>query len=461
LYFLIVWLGVFTAAWSAHAEVNSNTTTVGDESQSLATAPTSALELGIHSSQYLDRGQPFFREGAADSNNSFLLRTSGQTHSKIKATWDLESEYSGSEHWNYFRPREAYVSYGDLSLGRRKLTYSNWEDQWNQGLFEPRFMDDKLHSSKAGLVGLFIERQHEYLRWRVAYLPVYLPDMTPHFWIGDEKLRSYNPWFVSPPSKFQYRGSDHGVDYSVNEPDIAQVVFKQGAMGQVEWKPSEKTAARFSYAYKPMPQILEAFPINEHFNLPTEIMHVDLQPRFLYHHVANLDFNYSGAKNQLGLSVAGEHPVSDPTPSDWETQSVGDAMIVSAYHSFNFDAAKTWTFTSSLLKVWGGDRKDQGDIESSVTLFERRYQYTEAASVALRKFWGAKRVESGFKVIFDRLQNGLVYSGDLTARLHKSLAVSMAFDLFQILPGEPISPDGFIDVYRGNDRLSLGMSYVF
>jgi hypothetical protein len=37
----------------------------------------------------------------------------------------------------------------------------------------------------------------------------------------------------------------------------------------------------------------------------------------------------------------------------------------------------------------------------------------------------------------------------------------MAFDLFQILPGEPISPDGFVDVYRGNDRLSLGMSYVF
>src|SRR5436189_1074641 len=108
-----------------------------------------------------------------------MLRTLGETKSKWKLSWDIETEYSGAEHWNYFRPREGYVSYNNFSFGRRKLTCSNWEDEWGQSLFEPRFLDDKLHNFKAGLIGLFYERHENYLNWRLGFLPIYIPEMGP------------------------------------------------------------------------------------------------------------------------------------------------------------------------------------------------------------------------------------------------------------------------------------------
>lgn len=464
MFFIALWLGLSFGAIQARAEANlsSNTTTagIGQLAQPISTDSNSLFDFEVHGSQYLDRGAEF-RDAAASSNNSYLFRTAGQTDSELRLTWDMESEYSSAEHWNYFRPREGYVSYEGFSLGRRKFTYSNWEDQWNYGLFESRFTDDKMHSPKGGLIGLFYEDQRETVNWRIGFLPVYLPDMGPHFWVGDRKFMSYNPWFHPPQSAFPYSGVTHSIDYSVQYPDDGRVISQPGGMAQVEWKPSDSTFARFSYAYKPMPQYLEGFPVNGSFNFPTQDLEVQLNPRFLYHHVANLDMNYVGEKNQMGISVAGEHPVQDQMPSDWELQNVTDALIVSAFHSFDLDEAKRWSVTSSIIKVWGGDQPDKGPIVSQQTLFERRYQYTEAASLGLRKIWRKSGLESGMKVVFDRLQNGLVYSGDFSAQLHKSITVSMAFDLIQILPGEPQMPDGFLDVYRGNDRVSLGMSYVF
>jgi hypothetical protein len=449
----------------ARAEMDSasysNATKVEDVKPEASLKPV-LFDVEMHSAQYLDRGQPYFRDGAANSDYSYMLRASGQTKSRLKANWDLETEYSSTEHWNYVRPREAYVSYGDVSLGRRKITYSNWEDNWNQGLFESRFMDDKLHNSKGGLIGLFVEHQHKYFKWRIGYLPMYLPDMGPHFWLGDQQqFASYNPWFHPPQSSVPYNGVTHNIRYSVLEPNDLEVIGKQGGMAQLEWKPSERTFARFSYAYKPMPQYLESFPVDGRFDLLTGDLNVELQPRFLYHHVANLDFNYMGQKNQIGLSVAGEHPVPDQALPGWEYQNVTDALIVSAYDQFQLDSRHSWSFTGSLFKVWGGDRPDAGPITTTQSLFDRRYQYVEAASLGLRKLWRKSRLEAGSKVIFDRLQNGLVYSGDLTAHLKKTFALSMAFDFFQVLPGQPEMTDGFIDVYRGNDRVSLGMSYVF
>ncbi|MGZ3722757.1 MAG: hypothetical protein ACXVA9_07505, partial [Bdellovibrionales bacterium] len=62
---------------------------------------------------------------------------------------------------------------------------------------------------------------------------------------------------------------------------------------------------------------------------------------------------------------------------------------------------------------------------------------------------------------YDRLQNGLIYSGDMFAQITKPLAVRLSFDLFDLAPGPEKMPDGFIEVYRGNDRLTLGVTYAF
>ncbi len=84
-------------------------------------------------------------------------------------------------------------------------------------------------------------------------------------------------------------------------------------MAQVEWKPSDSTFSRASYAYKPINQILMGFPMDHPMSLPNTV-YVTLEPRFLYHHVANYDLVYQREKNEFGVSVAGEKPIKDNFP---------------------------------------------------------------------------------------------------------------------------------------------------
>jgi hypothetical protein len=117
--------------------------------------------------------------------------------------------------------------------------------------------------------------------------------------------------------------------------------------------------------------------------------------------------------------------------------------------------------TGSVLKVWGGDQPDAGIAQMSQTVFERRFQFTEAAMLQLGKEWRAAKIQTNVRALYDYFENGVLVSGDLRAQLEPRLAVSLTFDFFEFLPGMPEMLDGFMEVYRGNDRVSMGMSYVF
>lgn len=417
--------------------------------------------------RYLDEGRSYFRGGAANSNMSYMFKTTGDLkfQSGIRAAWDVDTEYSAVENWNYFRPHELYAGIerptGGLWFGRKKFVYSQWEERWNQALFQPRFLDDKLHATTAGLIGIFAEQDFHSLRLRGGFLPVSIPELGPNNWVADGEVVSKNPWFHPPPASFQFGGQITKIDYSVDRPDTWTAISKPGVIAQAEFDVSDSVLSRTSYAYKPMPQVLLAFPIV--LKLPGTGF-VLLKPRFLYHHVVNQDVVVKSGPAEFGGSVAFEHPVKDNLPDTWEQQNTADATIASAYASATLDEAKSWRVTGSVLKVWGGDRPDSGPVETKLTLFDRRYQFTEAGSVEVRKDWRVTAwpgLSSGLKLTYDHLENGLIYSGDALAQITKSFAARVSFDFFDLAAGGASMPDGFIDVYRGNDRISLGVSYVF
>jgi hypothetical protein len=445
-----------------HADISTQLTAENPEKSDFST------DLELHSSQYLDAGQPYFRSGAAANDQSFLFRTQGDHtgRSGLSGKWDIETEYSATENWNYFRPHEGYLSYDGFSLGRKKLTWSQWEEPWGQSLVQPRFMDDKLNNTQAGLIGLFYEHEGTYVNVRAVFAPIYLPDMGPHYWLAGQHLVSKNPWFSPPQTSFIYQGANTNINYNVDQPNDFDVINRPGGGAMIEWKPSEMMFSRLSWAFLPMTQILFGFPLNGKFNVTTLSMDLDLTPRFLYHNVVNYDLVVKGTNSEFGLSVADDLPIQDHMAGlpDWEVQNTTNAIIASAYGTYFLNENKSADLTGSLLKIWGGDQPDSGPVETTLTLFERRYQYTEALSVGARKRWhaqGVPGVESGLKMVYDRLENGMVYSGDFTAYLQRSLALTLAYDYFTLLPGTPQMPDGFINVYRGNDRLSMGVRYVF
>jgi hypothetical protein len=419
--------------------------------------------LGINGTQYLDSGRYYFRKDAANTNLSLIFKTAGDLKfsSGFGVNWDLDTEYSFVEKWNYFRPHELYGKFEGQDrrywIGRKKFVYSQWEERWNQALFQPRFMDDKLHSTTAGLVGIFAEQNFSSLRLRGGLLPISIPEFGPVYRVADGEFVSKNPWFQAPPASFQYGGQPTTIEYSVDHPNDWSVIGKPGVVAQAEYQASDAVSTRTSYAYKPMPQILLGFPV---VLLLPGTAYVQIKPRFPYHHVLNQDVVVKSGVAEYGVSAAFEHPVQDSLPDTWERQNVADATIASAYATTTVDEAKSWRITGSLLKVWGGDRPDSGPVQTTLTLFERRYQYTEAGSVEVRKEW-TPRLSSGLRLVYDRLQDGLIYSGDVIAHISEPLSVRGSFDIFDLAHGNIPMPDGFMDVYRGNDRVFLGVNYAF
>jgi hypothetical protein len=415
----------------------------------------------LRSSEYVNDGGTL-RPGAPSSNSSIKLQTVGNKElaANLGVKWDIDTEYSAAENWNYFRPHEAAIVWGDLALGRKESTWTSWEKRWNQAVFQPRFMDDKARPSVGGLTGLFYDKKMERMNFEIGALPIYIPEMGPHFYTQNDKFVSKNPWFHPPPDTFNYRGVPTQVDYTLAEPDYLNIISNPGAVAQVDWKPTEKTFSRVSYGYKPIPQVLLGFPMDRPVALPGT-MHIQAIPRVVYSHVANYDLNYSrsGGKNDFSVSVAREWIQRDHTPDDWQTQELKDAWIASGSYTHYLNETRSMDLEFSFLKIWGGDTQDRGIIDSSEGLFEKRFQYTEALSAQVSKRW--RSYQARFKVIYDRLQNGAVYSTDFSAQLNKKLGVNVASDFFALFGGGPPVSQGFIETYRGNDRLTVGMNYVF
>ena len=427
-----------------------------------------STEIEMNSSQYLDSSEYYFPSYANSSNESFMLRSSGEKSGKSgwKASWDAETEYSASENWNYFRPHEGYVSYQEFSLGRKKITWSQWEEPWGQTMVQPRFTDDRLHNSQAGLIGAFYDHEGKYFNVHLVFSPIYIPEMGPHYWLADQHFTSRNPWFHAPTTNVDFAGQETNLNYSVNQPDDWTVMNRPGGGGTFEWRPSDHTFARVSEAFLPITQIMFGFPLNGQFSLQSDSMDINLTPRFLYHNVVNSDFVVQNKQSEVGVSLSDDLPIQDqlPVAENWELQRTTNAIIASAYYTQYFTDSRASSFTASALKIWGGDQPDQGQIISTQTLFGRRYDFTEAVSARLHKRWMAGStvsIDGGLRVLYDYFENGLIYSGEVSSQLSKSFAVRLAYDFFGLLPGNPEMPDGFIDVYRGNDRVSMGMSYVF
>lgn len=415
--------------------------------------------LRVQTTQYTSRATDYYRPGAAgqDATIGLKLDESRRLAPRLDGRVDLVNTYSGVEKWNYLDVREAYVRYREFSLGRQAHVYTEWERLWGQGVFEPRFLENKLTPDFAGQTGLFYARDG----FVIGALPVFIPDFGPHWDVRDGKFVSANPWFHTPVAQFDYRGVTNEIDYSVDRPSDASVLAHPGLIAK--W---EDANVRVSYAYKPLPQLLYGFPSTGRFDTGREVMNIQVGVRVLYHQVLAADvMDQVGAWRVTG-SLALERPDRDSAPVDWTTQQTRDATIVglSASRPLEVEGPRAARVTLAFLKVDGGDAPDAGDLAGRISLFERRYQYYEAYRVQVEKPWRGwlrEPLVTGAAVIYDRAQNGAVFSLTSALAFGRQWRADLRMDMLGLLGGTARVEDGFLATYRANDRVALGVNYAF
>lgn len=444
-------------------------------SDSIPATSQGASEFILHNSDYVEHNQPYFREGARSDNFSIALDHQ-QTYDfskKFKAHLNLKDEYSTAENWNYINAREAYTRYrlnswNTVSIGRKLETWSNWEADWNQGVFQPRYMQDKLRPDFAGLTGVFYSTRTESTGFTLAVLPAHIPDLGAHVWIKDNHFYSQNPWFFVPASHFSFHQGDGDIHYSLVQPDAGKVLAHPGVATKFEYQ-DDVYGTRVSLAYKPIPTFLLGFPSRQKLVLDdnTQYMQLDITPRIVYAGTVNWDnsFHFSGWTWNGSLTY--EQPDHDMGPVGYTSEEVQRAFIWTASldHALEEEGPHAAHVKVGVFKLNGGNAKDGGDFANpSFTKFEPRYQYNEAYMLSLRKPWRGLfqyPLETEAKLIYDRLQNAGVVSLSAGLNLAKDLRADLQMDWIGVVGQSAEVEDSFLWLYRANDRFGMGMTYVF
>lgn len=433
-----------------------------EESESFFDNQSSFLAWNFNS--YFSSDEGAFRNGAKSEITDLDLRLTGFLK-PLNIQLDLRNTYRTGEDFNYVKPYELYVPFeiGEThaQVGRVLKPWSWADSYWEQGVWQPRFMDDKLLTEAAGLTGLFLEKDWGSSEGMFWASPVNIPEMGPHYSIEEGQFTAASPWFNTPPEYVNISGVTTRVEYSVNEPQLENFIFRPGA--GVNLKTTNPWFANMSYAYKPMPQIMLGFP---YFLALGEVpdssaLNIEVNARLLYHHVATLESVHQTSQGVLSSALTFEAPERDETPSNWITQEVKNAVVASVKLERPLFLGVT---DMGWLKVWGGDLPDEGEFAPAGTVFERRYQYLHA----FRAGFTSSKIQVGSSLlgfrtgfIYDIEQAGVTWKNEVTLQPNSNFIMHVRADIIGLTGEEEKVEDSFIRAYRTNDRIQGGVRYVF
>jgi hypothetical protein len=428
--------------------------------------------LEISSAQYFRSTEPYFRDGASASTMSWKLGFSGESaYRGFFGKAHLRNDYQAEEDHHYFKPFELAAGWrgdrAEVSLGRQLKPWSAMDSHWRIGLWQPRFQDDPLTREVGGLTGAFFQTKGSKLKFLAHASPMYLPELGPDAEIENRAFVSENPWFRPPTNLVNLRDNLTAVYYDLHKPPIEDIIFHGSGAVQLEYRPMATRFARVSAAYKPMNMLMYGFPIELHLQDPSYAT-VEVNPRVVYHQLLSLEGGIE-RENRLTTwwSLSHERPIRDETPAEWTTQEADDAVIGSAYLGYDIRGEGEYAshvFASYLL-VQGGDAADGGDITGDGSFFERRYIFKDAAQVGFRHSapWFSRKFLAKLTSTFtyDFAQHGIIFSTGLQQKLSKYWTMNINADFIGLSDLAGRVDDGFMSDYRANDRVSLGVQYVF
>lgn len=427
---------------------------------------------------YIRASQNYFSEGEKPSSLNRLglnLKLSGKKngrHMHIDAT----GFYSFTEGHEYINPREFYVSYpfaeGRIYWGRKKNNWSHLENIWQGGLWQPRFQWNKLRPEHQGLVGAHYNVKKGNFNHTVLLSPFFLPETGPAFSERNGEVVSKNPWFRTPPPVVSVREAKTDLRVSIGELDLENLFVKPGvAYSLIHKKRNTGVWQQASYAYKPMNQVLMGFPYKIKAGEEETFATLELNVRTSYHHLAEYTVGLNKGHFRSWFSVSYEKPEdTNSLPSSWIYQNTSASTQFAGYVGVDIEKGDNGLGRSlyiSGLSLNGDDLSDGGERGGDGTQFERRFKFYKSVKVGVSDSIGVKvnksmRLLSDFSALYDFSQRAGSLLAHLNLKTQSSWNAFLNVDFIGILDGvRPERPDDFLRLYRANDSVELGVSYVY
>jgi hypothetical protein len=418
--------------------------------------------------------QPRLNRSVLTSTNFRADFQSKRMHNRVDVTAGKELALGGST----FGISELFTSVrfqsqntDTVALGRRKAFWSQLDQDWQLGLWQPKVQIDALRPEDQGLTGAFYHLETDSLSILGFVSPLFIPTMGPDIKEKDGGLESDSRWYRSPSRTFEFQaGQDTRLAYDLDIPDINELINNPGyglraAVGN-------KTLGFWgsaSYGYKPINALLLKYKTS--LFLPEtdpSTGEVVISPSVGYHTVYGGDLGYKAELGNLTISYVEDEPIRKFASDNWVMQQP-QPMQAASFH-FDTDFGLGWfhepiLFGFNYLKIWGGGIRDfDAEGNEKGAIFDNRFKFTHAASLQFdftANVW-AKTLNTRFRYMRELDQMGTLINTEFSYYPVRDIALVLGADILGVDKDKESDLESrFLNQFRANDRVYGGLSYVF
>jgi hypothetical protein len=371
----------------------------------------------------------------------------------------------------YFEISELYVANAhalspvQLYLGRKLEHWSHLDEDWNLGLWQPRYRWDYIRPDTVALTGATVAVTLPYVQAAVWGSPIFIPERGVPIGESDGAFTSgASRWFLSPPATISILEESTPVRYNLELPGMDKILLNGGVSAMMRVGDRAGPWVSAGYAYKPMNQLLLA--TEGYLQLSgTQPLYADVNvyPRVVYHQLRSIEAGYLTDPFSATLSLLDERPYGDVTQPGWTLQQVVPARSFASNVDFRLagSSGRETRLNLGYLRQLGGNADDVGKLANpGTTHYEPRYAFHNAVSVGFRSpVIGPLSASS--RVLYDVGHVGAIWSTELTLQPRAAWLVGVGADLINSGADDTSDPADWIGRYRANDRVHAGVSYVF
>jgi len=140
---------------------------------------------------------------------------------------------------SHFLVQEAYMaSKGGpfkLTVGRKKKDWSEMDDRWKLGLWQPVYAIDTLRPEEEGLSGIFLDYNQDDREVLLFVTPVFLPNTGPDIRSEGGSLVTNSRWYRAPTRNYDFSDRVNTIQYDLSIPDVGKIVNNAGAGLMGRW----------------------------------------------------------------------------------------------------------------------------------------------------------------------------------------------------------------------------------
>jgi hypothetical protein len=356
-------------------------------------------------------------------------------------------------------------------LGRSRQTWNLLDDSEHLGLWQPVFEVDALRPDAAGLTGLFYQNTSGEFETLFFASPLFIPSMGPPIQTKSGKLVSESRWFSSPPDSWPFKNVSTGLVYSLDVPDLKDLVFQPSVGIRSSWRSvNGKSWSNMGFAYKPVNELVLKYRVK--LNTP-EVDPITgtiaIKPAVAHHALISFEQGYLVTETaQFSFHAMMDSPINTAPEEGWIKQQLESQQIIGAAYEDRWSMPifkVPFQFRWINYKVFGGKIKDvdsKGVDKGSI--FPQRTKFNEVSHWEISHIlrWSRSKLETKYSFLREWSQRGSINQLELNYSPHHFWTITAGVDVLGVDDeNDGGSESGFIDKFRANDRVYGGIKYVF